>query len=88
MSTATTVSRTPSAWRLGMVNIKPAVISCLATVFAQFALNTLIAIVFHASSDRAPENVSLVALNAAFIMGIFLVVAGINQAISYMRAGR
>ena len=87
MSTATTVSRTPSAWRLGMVNIKPAVISCLATVFAQFALNALIAIVFHASNDRAPENVSLVALNAAFIMGIFLVVAGINQAISYMRAG-
>ena len=41
MSTATTVSRTPSAWRLGMVNIKPAVISCLATVFAQFALNAL-----------------------------------------------
>ena len=87
MSTATTVSRPPSAWRLGMVNIKPAVVLCLATVFAQFALNALIAIVFHASNDRAPENVSLVALNAAFIMGIFLVVAGINQAISYMRAG-
>ena len=33
MSTATTVSRTPSAWRLGTVNIKPAVIICLATVF-------------------------------------------------------
>ena len=87
MSTATTVSRTPSAWRLGTVNIKPAVLICLATVFAQFALNALIAIVFRASNDRAPENVSLTALNAAFIMGIFLVVGGINQAISYMRAG-
>ena len=87
MSTATTVSRTPSAWRLGTVNIKPAVLICLATVFAQFALNALIAIVFHASNDRAPENVSLAALNAAFIMGIFLVVGGINQPISYMRAG-
>ena len=87
MSTATTVSRTPSAWRLGTINIKPAVLLCLGTIAAQFALNALIAIVFHASNDRAPEKVSLAALNAAFVMGIFLVVAGINQAISYMRAG-
>ena len=87
MSTATTVSRTPSAWRLGTVSIKPAVLICLGTIAAQFALNALIAIVFHASNDRAPEKVSLAALNAAFVMGIFLVVAGINQPISYMRAG-
>lgn len=87
MSTATTVSRTPSAWRLGTVSIKPAVLICLGAIAAQFALNALIAIVFRASSDRAPENVSLTALNAAFVMGIFLVVGGINQAISYMRAG-
>ena len=87
MSTATTVSRTPSAWRLGTVSIKPAVLICLGTITAQFVLNALIAIVFHASNDRAPENVSLAALNAAFVMGIFLVVGGINQPISYMRAG-
>ena len=87
MSTATTVSRTPSAWRLGTVNIKPAVLICLGTITAQFALNALIAIVFHASSDRAPEKVSLAALNAAFVMGILLVVGGINQTISYMRQG-
>ena len=59
MSTATTVSRTPSAWRLGTVSIKPAVVLCLCTIAVQFALNALIAIVFHASNDRAPENVSL-----------------------------
>ena len=87
MSTTTTVSRTPSAWRLGTVSIKPAVLICVGTIAAQFAANALIAIVFRASNDRAPENVNLAALNAAFIMGIFLVVAGINQPISYMRAG-
>ena len=87
MSTATTVSRTPSAWRLGMVSIWPAVLSCLGGIAAQFVLNALFAIVFHASSDRGPESVSLAAFNAALVVGIVLVVAGVNQTISYMRAG-
>ena len=56
MSTATTVSRTPSAWRLGMVSIWPAVLSCLGGIAAQYALNALFAIVFGASSDRGPES--------------------------------
>ena len=55
MSTATSVSRTPSARQLGTVNIKPAVLICLGTIAAQFVLNALIAIVFHASNDRVPE---------------------------------
>ena len=87
MSTVTTVSRTPSAWRLGMVSIKPAVLSCLGGIAAQYALNALFAIVFGASSDRGPESVSLAAFNAALVVGIVLVVAGVNQTISYMRAG-
>ena len=57
MSTATTVSRAPSAWRLGMVSIKPAVIVCLGTVFAQFALNALIAMFFYVTRGRSSENV-------------------------------
>ena len=87
MSTATTVSRTPSAWRLGTVNIKPAVIICLATVFAQFALNALIAGFFYVTRGRSSENVYMAALNSALVMAIFLLVAGINQTISYIRAG-
>ena len=87
MSTATTVSRTPSAWHLGTVNIKPAVLICLATVFAQFALNALIAGFFYVTRGRSSENIYMAALNSALIMGIFLIVAGINQTISYMRAG-
>ena len=76
MSTATTVSRTPSAWRLGMVSIWPAVLSCLGGIAAQYALNALFAIVFGASSDRGPESVSLAAFNAALVVGIVLVVQG------------
>ena len=87
MSTATTVSRAPSAWRLGMVSIKPAVIVCLGTVFAQFALNALIAMFFYVTRGRSSENVYMAALNSALVMAIFLLVAGINQTISYMRAG-
>ena len=87
MSTATTVSPTPSAWRLGTVSIKPAVLICLATVFAQFALNALIAGFFYMTRGRSSENVYMAALNSALVMGIFLIVAGINQTISYMRAG-
>jgi len=87
MSTATTVSRTPSAWRLGTVSIKPAVVLCLATVFAQFALNALIAGFFYVSRGRPSENIYMAALNSALVMGIFLIVAGINQTISYMGAG-
>ena len=87
MSIATTVSRTPSAWRLGTVNIKPAVIICLATVFVQFALNALIAGFFYVTRGRSSENIYMAALNSALVMGIFLIVAGINQTISYMRAG-
>ena len=87
MSTVTTVSRTPSAWCLGMVSIWPAVLSCLGGIAAQYALNALFAIVFGASSDRGPESVSLAAFNAALVVGIVLVVAGVNQTILYMRAG-
>ena len=87
MSTATTVSRAPSAWRLGMVSIKPAVIVCLGTVFAQFALHALIAMFFYVTRGRSSENVYMAALNSALVMAIFLLVAGINQTISYMRAG-
>ena len=87
MSAATTVSHTPSAWRLGTVNIKPAVIICLATVFAQFALNALIAGFFYVTRGRSSENIYMAAFNSALVMGIFLIVAGINQTISYMRAG-
>ena len=87
MSTATTVSRTPSAWCLGTVSIRPAVIICLATVFAQFALNALIAGFFYVTRGRSSENIYMAALNSALVMGIFLIVAGINQTISYMRAG-
>ena len=87
MNTATTVSRAPSAWRLGTVSIKRAVIVCLGTVFAQFTLNALIAMFFYVTRGRASENVYMAALNSASIMGIFLLVAGINQTISYMRAG-
>ena len=87
MNTATTVSRAPSAWRLSTVSIKPAVIVCLGTVFAQFTLNALIAMFFYVTRGRASENVYMAALNSASIMGIFLLVAGINQTISYMRAG-
>ena len=87
MSPATTVSRTPSAWCLGTVSIRPAVIICLATVFAQFALNALIAGFFYVTRGRSSENIYMAALNSALVMGIFLIVAGINQTISYMRAG-
>lgn len=87
MSAATTVSHTPSAWRLGTVSIRPAVIICLATVFAQFALNALIAGFFYVTRGRSSENIYMAALNSALVMGIFLIVAGINQTISYMRAG-
>ena len=71
MSAATTVSHTPSAWRLGTVNIKPAVIICLATVFAQFALNALIAGFFYVTRGRSSENIYMAALNSALVMGIF-----------------
>ena len=87
MSTATTVSRTPMTWRLGTVSIMPAVLSCLGGIAAQYAFNALVAIVFGASSDRGPENVNLAAFGAALVVGVSLVVAGINQTISYMRAG-
>ena len=87
MSPATTVSRTPSAWCLGTVSIRPAVIICLATVFAQFALNALIAGFFYVTRGRSSENIYMAALNSALVMGIYLIVAGINQTISYMRAG-
>ena len=87
MSTATTVSRAPSAWRLGMVSIKPAVLICLGTIAAQFALNALIAGFFYVTRGRSSENVYMAALNSALVMAIFLLVAGINQTISYIRAG-
>ena len=88
MSTATTVSRTTSAWRLGMVSIKPAVLSCLVGIAGQYALYALIAIVFGASSDRGPENVNLPVFRGAVVMvGVFLVMTGINQTITYMRGG-
>ena len=88
MSTATTVSRTPSAWRLGMVSIKPAVLSCLVGIAGQYALMAFFAIVFGASSDSGPENVNLPVFRGAVVMvGVFLVMTGINQTITYMRAG-